>query len=66
MGVAVYKVGLLWPLEPEGLAEFAAGKQELFFVEDKAAFEEMLTTLDALKNTSTPAEIAAKDRKSVV
>jgi indolepyruvate ferredoxin oxidoreductase len=40
LGVAVYKVGLLWPLEPEGLAEFAAGKQELFFVEDKSAFVE--------------------------
>jgi indolepyruvate ferredoxin oxidoreductase len=40
LGVAVYKVGLLWPLEPEGLAEFADGKQELFFVEDKSAFVE--------------------------
>ncbi|MBL8344775.1 MAG: indolepyruvate ferredoxin oxidoreductase family protein [Rubrivivax sp.] len=40
VGLAVYKVGLLWPLEPEGLAEFAAGKKELFFVEDKAAFVE--------------------------
>ncbi len=40
LGVAVYKVGLLWPLEPEGLAEFAAGKDELLFVEDKSAFVE--------------------------
>ncbi len=40
LGVAVYKVGLLWPLEPEGLTEFALGKRELFFVEDKVAFVE--------------------------
>ncbi len=40
LGVAVYKVGLLWPLEPVGLSEFAAGKRELFFVEDKVAFVE--------------------------
>ena len=40
LGLAVYKVGLIWPLEPEGLAEFAAAKQELLFVEDKTAFVE--------------------------
>ena len=40
LGVAVYKVGLVWPLEPEGLAEFAQGKAELMFVEEKNAFVE--------------------------
>jgi indolepyruvate ferredoxin oxidoreductase len=40
LGVAVYKVGLIWPLEPEGLAEFAAGKVELMVVEEKTAFIE--------------------------
>ncbi|HYF57964.1 MAG TPA: indolepyruvate ferredoxin oxidoreductase family protein [Burkholderiaceae bacterium] len=40
LGVAVYKVGLIWPLEPQGLREFAAGKLELMFVEEKAAFTE--------------------------
>ncbi len=40
VGVAVWKVGLLWPLEPEGLREFAEGKDELLFVEDKTAFVE--------------------------
>ncbi len=40
VGVAVYKVGLLWPLEPQGISEFAAGKEELLFVEDKTAFVE--------------------------
>ena len=38
--VAVWKVGIVWPLEPQGLTSFAAGKRELFVVEDKAAFIE--------------------------
>jgi indolepyruvate ferredoxin oxidoreductase len=38
--VAVWKVGLVWPLEPQGLTAFAAGKRELLVVEDKAAFVE--------------------------
>ena len=41
LGVAVYKVGMIWPLEPLGLREFAAGRDELFFVEEKAAFMEL-------------------------
>ncbi|NDZ17350.1 indolepyruvate ferredoxin oxidoreductase [Variovorax sp. WS11] len=41
LGVAVYKAGMIWPLEPLGLREFAAGREELFFVEEKAAFMEL-------------------------
>ncbi|MBI1394691.1 MAG: indolepyruvate ferredoxin oxidoreductase family protein [Betaproteobacteria bacterium] len=40
LGVDVYKVGMIWPLEPEGLREFAQGCGELFFVEEKSAFME--------------------------
>lgn len=39
-GVAVYKVGMIFPLEPEGLKAFAKGKQELLFIEEKKAFME--------------------------
>ena len=38
--IAVWKVGLVWPLEPEGITRFAQGRQELLFVEDKTAFVE--------------------------
>ena len=38
--VAVWKVGLVWPLEPEGITRFAQGRHELLFVEDKTAFVE--------------------------
>ncbi len=40
LGIGLYKVGMIWPLEPEGLREFAAGYDELLFVEEKAAFME--------------------------
>ncbi|MBS0538429.1 MAG: indolepyruvate ferredoxin oxidoreductase family protein [Proteobacteria bacterium] len=36
LGLAVYKVGLVWPLETEGATAFAAGKREILVVEEKA------------------------------
>ena len=35
LGVGVWKVGCIWPLEPQGIAGFAAGAEALLFVEDK-------------------------------
>lgn len=35
LGVRLYKPGLVWPLEPEGLIAFARGSQELLIVEEK-------------------------------
>jgi indolepyruvate ferredoxin oxidoreductase len=40
LGVAVYKPALIWPLEPQGLVEFARARAELLVVEEKAAFLE--------------------------
>lgn len=40
LGVSVYKPALIWPLEPSGLLAFAADRDELLVVEDKAAFIE--------------------------
>ena len=40
LGLSVYKVGLVWPLEPTGLEAFAERCEELFFVEEKRAFLE--------------------------
>jgi indolepyruvate ferredoxin oxidoreductase len=40
LGIAIYKVGCVWPLEPEGLKAFAKGRPELLFVEEKAAMLE--------------------------
>jgi len=35
IGVSLYKVGLVWPIEPVGLRRFAAGHEELLVVEEK-------------------------------
>ena len=40
LGIKVYKVGLVWPMEPEGLLEFAQGLDEILVVEEKRAFME--------------------------
>ncbi len=40
LGLAVYKVALVWPLEPEGITGFAAGKREILVVEEKRALIE--------------------------
>ena len=38
--IALYKVALTWPLETEGLRDFARGKRALFVIEEKRPFVE--------------------------
>lgn len=40
LGVGVYKPSLIWPLEPQGLRQFARAQRELLFVEEKVSFLE--------------------------
>ncbi len=40
LGVSLYKVGCIWPLEPQGLIAFAQGHDALLFVEEKKSFLE--------------------------
>ena len=35
MGLSLYKVGMVWPLEPEGIRTFATGLDEVLVVEEK-------------------------------
>jgi indolepyruvate ferredoxin oxidoreductase len=35
LGISLYKLGCMYPVEREGLAEFAAGQRELLFIEEK-------------------------------
>jgi indolepyruvate ferredoxin oxidoreductase len=39
-GISLYKLGCVYPVEPEGLAEFAAGHDELLFIEEKEPLTE--------------------------
>ncbi len=40
IGIRVYKVGMTWPLEPQGIAAFARGLEDIVVVEEKKAFIE--------------------------
>ncbi|HEX7989830.1 MAG TPA: indolepyruvate ferredoxin oxidoreductase family protein [Stenotrophomonas sp.] len=40
IGIRVYKVGMTWPLEPQGIGEFSRGLQDIVVVEEKKAFIE--------------------------
>ena len=45
VGLRVYKVGMTWPLEPEGVHEFATGLDEVLIVEEKRGLiEDQLTS----------------------
>ena len=35
IGIRLYKVGMVWPLEPEGVRHFAEGLEEILVVEEK-------------------------------
>ncbi|NJD24382.1 MAG: indolepyruvate ferredoxin oxidoreductase family protein [Betaproteobacteria bacterium] len=35
VGIRLYKVGMVWPLEPEGVRRFAEGLEEILVVEEK-------------------------------
>jgi indolepyruvate ferredoxin oxidoreductase len=47
--IAIYKVGMTWPLETEGLRNFARGKRSLLVIEEKRSFVESQIR-DALYN----------------
>jgi indolepyruvate ferredoxin oxidoreductase len=47
VGVRILKLGMVWPLETEGLREFARGLEEILVVEEKGPFVETLVK-DAL------------------
>lgn len=40
LGLRLYQVGMIWPLEPHGVRQFAHGLQELIVVEEKRAILE--------------------------
>jgi len=46
LGIGVYKVGMVWPLEPERLRDFAAGCDEIFVIEEKhPIIEDQISTI---------------------
>ncbi|HTE82884.1 MAG TPA: indolepyruvate ferredoxin oxidoreductase family protein, partial [Reyranella sp.] len=40
LGLAIYKVAMVWPLEPQGIAAFCEGKRDVLVIEEKRALIE--------------------------
>jgi indolepyruvate ferredoxin oxidoreductase len=62
LGIRVYKVGLTWPLEPEGARRFAEGLRDILVVEEKRGFIEhqlvqLLYNMDASRRPSIVGKI---------
>lgn len=59
LGLSIYKVGMIYPLEPQGFSNFAKDNQQLFFIEEKKAVMESQAT-QLLFNLSERASIVGK------
>ena len=68
LGIRLYKVGMPWPLEPEGLRAFAAGLDEILVIEEKRALIEpqIRDILYALPDAQRPAVLGKKDESGTV
>ena len=61
LGISLYKIGCIWPLETEGFLRFAAGHETLFFVEEKKAFLEEQAAVALINQHSRPRIIGKRD-----
>ncbi|WP_255325978.1 MULTISPECIES: indolepyruvate ferredoxin oxidoreductase family protein [Sphingobium] len=60
-GISLYKIGCIWPLEPDGLAAFARGHETLLVVEEKRPFlEEQIAAL-LINEAERPLVIGKRD-----
>lgn len=65
MGIALYKVALVWPLEEEGLKNFASGCEELLVVEEKRSLieDQARNILFTMSADNRPRIVGKKDDK---
>jgi indolepyruvate ferredoxin oxidoreductase len=62
LGLSVYKVAMPWPLEPEGAAEFVAGRREILVVEEKRpVIEDQLARL-LVNSADHPVLVGKRDQ----
>ncbi|MDA1071294.1 MAG: indolepyruvate ferredoxin oxidoreductase family protein, partial [Proteobacteria bacterium] len=68
LGIRLYKVGMPWPLEPQGLRAFAQGLDEILVIEEKRALIEpqIRDILYPLPDGQRPAVIGKKDESGAV
>ena len=66
-GLSIYKVGMVWPLEPEGLRAFALGHEELLVVEEKRPLieQQIRDQLYTLPDSQRPRILGKRDADGV-
>jgi indolepyruvate ferredoxin oxidoreductase len=64
LGVSIYKVAMPWPLEPEGIREFCAGKAQVLVLEHKRPIieDQLRAILYDLPEASRPRIEGKRDR----
>ena len=61
LGIDVYKVGMVWPIEESGAAAFMRGKQEIIVVEEKRGIvEDQIRALATRMGNGAPGLITGK------
>jgi len=65
VGLQVYKVAMSWPLEPEGMTEFASGLEEILVVEEKRPLveDQLKSLLYSLADDQRPRVVGKQDDK---
>jgi len=63
MGLRIYKVGLTWPLEPQGARRFADGLTDVLVVEEKRGFieDQLVRILYNMEASRRPGVIGKRD-----
>ena len=63
LGIRLRKLGLVWPIDPEGMAAFAAGSRELLVIEEKRPVieDQAAGVLLGLSNEQRPALTGKRD-----
>ncbi|OYU34452.1 indolepyruvate ferredoxin oxidoreductase family protein [Novosphingobium sp. PASSN1] len=63
IGISLYKVGCIWPLDGESLAEFARGHATLLVVEEKKSFLEAQAASALINDRAAPRLIGKVDEE---
>jgi indolepyruvate ferredoxin oxidoreductase len=65
VGVSLYKVGCIWPLEPSGISHFAAGNRTLLVVEEKKSFLEQQIAATLINHADRPLVVGKFDENGL-
>src|SRR5690606_20636756 len=63
LGLRLYKVGMSWPLEPNGIRAFAAGHETLLVVEEKRSLIEAQLKEMLFHEAKAPKVLGKKDEQ---